>query len=92
MISNFDFTLEFDEDKCTGCQACVLACSYHRKKNFSLDEGSCIEVNRDNKEGTIKINYDSVCCDICEGEEEPLCIKFCSPGAIRIIKLIKGKY
>jgi len=82
------YDLEINEKKCTGCQACVLACSYHRSKTFSIENTSCIEVFRNNKNGDIKIHLDQSCCDMCEQEEMPLCIQFCASEAIKIVRTI----
>jgi len=80
------YCLEIDEKICTGCQACVLACSYHHSKMFGLENTGCIEVFRNNKNGDIKINLDKSCCDMCKQEKIPLCIQFCAPEAIKIIR------
>ncbi len=80
------YCLEIDEKKCTGCQACVLACSYHYSKTFSIENASCIEVFRNNKNGDIKVNIDRSCCDMCAQEEMPLCIQFCASEAIKIVR------
>ena len=82
------YCLEIDEKKCTGCQACVLACSYHSSKTFSIENASCIEVFRNNKNGDIKVNIDRSCCDMCAQEEMPLCIQFCASEAVKIVRTI----
>jgi len=73
-----------DMEACYGCRTCELACSYHHAKVFS-PELSSIKVQRDNRTGKITWSIDST-CDFCEGEEEPLCVKFCFYGGIKLEK------
>jgi len=74
-------------EKCTACMLCVLACSYHHSKKFDR-KNSNIEVNVFKKEREINIlfnkmkNEERQACDYCEGEKEPLCVKYCIPKAI----------
>jgi len=86
MNKKLSYCLEINEKKCTGCQACVLACSYYHTKMFGLENKGCIEIFRNNKSGDIKINLDQSCCNMCKQEEMPLCIQFCAPEAIKIIR------
>ncbi len=78
-----------DHEKCTLCQLCVLACSFHHAKLFNMNRAS-IEVNAYGKERKIKIiineqtEEEKLACDYCEGEREPLCIKYCIPKALNI--------
>lgn len=73
-----------DTEACYGCRACELACSYHHARVFS-PEFSSIKVSKNNKTGDIAWLIDST-CDSCEGEEEPLCVKFCFYGGISLEK------
>ena len=74
-------------DKCTSCMLCILACAYHHSKKFDRKSAS-IEVNVFKKEREINIVVHRVktnerhACDYCEGESEPLCVKYCIPKAI----------
>ena len=75
------------DEKCTGCMSCELACSFHHRKIFKPSVAS-IEVGIDEKERKIFItiyNRESerhIACDNCIGEEIPLCVRFCSIGAL----------
>ena len=69
---------------CTGCLICELACSFHHTRKFSRSKSS-IRVNKTflGKKRNIQItilNNNSTCdfcCDLCEDEDYPLCIRFC---------------
>ena len=69
---------------CRGCRVCEIFCSYHQKKAFS-PQGGAIRVNKDNRTGEIRWYKDET-CDQCINEEQPLCARFCSYGALRVIK------
>ena len=70
-----------DGKKCTGCLACELACSFHRRKEFSLENAS-IRIYSDKQCG-LHINVLTT-CDLCLREKIPLCIEFCPLGAIKL--------
>ena len=67
--------------------ACVLACSLHHARRFDRKIAS-IQVNSSKKEREIQVRIEREKggerqpCDDCRGEEEPLCVKYCSPKAI----------
>jgi len=74
---------------CTGCKSCELACSFHHKKIFQPSISS-IAVGIDERDRKISIsiyNVESgrhIACDNCIEEKIPLCVKFCSIGALRL--------
>ena len=68
-------------DKCTGCRSCELACSFHFNKVFA-PEASAIKVVRDNDNGDINLHINSR-CDLCQGEDFPLCVKYCASEALK---------
>ena len=74
---------QVDLDKCTGCRSCELACSFHNSRNFN-PMGSSIHVNLDRSTGALSLTLDST-CDYCASEEEPLCILFCTAGALHLL-------
>jgi len=71
-------------EACYGCRTCELACSFHHKRVFS-PELSSITVSRNNQNGEIGWSIGST-CDFCQGEAKPLCVKYCSYGALREVK------
>jgi len=69
---------------CYGCRICELACSFHHKRSFSPDVSS-IKALTNMRTGEVKCTIDST-CDFCEGEEQPLCKKYCLYGALKEVK------
>jgi len=83
MKTKLKYIIQINPDLCTGCQACVLACSFHHTNKFSLTDHSSIKVFRNNQNGEIKVDYDEANCDMCLDEEIPLCMQFCPIEAIQ---------
>ena len=87
------FDLKINNEKCTGCRACEIACSYHHEKTFNLKLAS-LYIHRVERDGNIAILlYKDLAekergkrfpCDQCVGEAEPLCVKYCVPAAITV--------
>lgn len=82
--------LRADAGKCYGCRTCEVMCTFHHKKAFGR-KASSIQVKRLERKGEFEIiihrskeNLRSA-CDLCEGEDIPLCVKFCSTKAITLI-------
>ena len=85
--------LQVNSEKCTGCRACEFACSYHHGKIFNPKLAS-LHIHRAEREGNVTILlYTDLTekergkrfpCDQCASEIEPLCAKYCAPGAIRV--------
>ena len=71
-------------EACTGCRMCELVCSFHHKQVFS-PELSSIKVSRNNRTSEIGLSIDNT-CDLCQGEEQPQCIKSCCFGALEEVK------
>lgn len=71
-----------DEQRCRGCNSCMLACSFHHHGTFSK-EASSIQISWDYVSGKIiwRINPN---CDLCEKESECLCIKYCPYEALSV--------
>jgi len=67
---------------CYACKTCQLVCSFHHTKAFWPDRSS-ISVFRNPQDGTIKWQMNAT-CDKCIDDEEPLCVKYCMYGALRI--------
>ena len=84
-MSAWDFVIH--PERCTGCMLCVLACSLHHAKRFDRKIAS-IEVSVSGKERKTIVSIHTVndgerrACDYCEGEKEPLCIKYCPTNVI----------
>jgi len=77
-----DKTVEIvvDLDICHSCHRCELMCSYHHSGSFSHSASSIkTRINNFTGENSYQI-LDS--CDLCNGEEEYLCAKFCPYGAL----------
>lgn len=70
-------------DACYGCRACQLICGYHQTGKFDPEKSS-IKVNRDYKSSVIRWAIDST-CDGCKNEDEPLCVRYCVYGAIKLL-------
>ncbi len=76
-------------EKCTGCRLCEVVCAFHHKKVFSRKISS-VRVKRIERKGEFEIliypeNKDGhLACDLCSGEKEPLCVRFCSTKALTI--------
>ncbi len=73
----------FDTQECGGCRTCEIACSYHHRKVFSPSISSIEVTDRPQTLGFVVSFYIAetnghLACDRCEGEDEPLCLKYCS--------------
>jgi len=70
-----------DPKRCKGCLRCELACSFHNSGHKLFSPAlSSTRVTRDAENKTITLSIDST-CDLCAGEEFPLCVKACVFGA-----------
>jgi Fe-S-cluster-containing hydrogenase component 2 len=69
---------------CYGCRACELVCAYHHSRVFA-PEGGSIKVYKDHLTGEISWTID-LTCDFCAGENQPLCIRYCTYEALIILK------
>ncbi len=87
--TEYKYTIKIIPEQCSGCQACVLACSYHFSQKFGLTNNSSIQIFRNNKNGEISITYKRTSCDMCPEEEIPLCMQFCPLDAIRFTRTKK---
>ena len=75
--------LMFETTGCEGCRTCEIACSYHHKKVFCPSISSIEVTDRPEKLGFAVSFYIAdanghLACDRCKGEDEPLCLKYCS--------------
>ena len=67
--------------KCQGCRICEAACGFHHSEHKEFNPSmSSTHISRDNDTAVISMSVDST-CDLCEGEETPLCVKYCAYGA-----------
>ena len=92
------FNIIIDEGKCTGCMSCEIACSYHHKKVFAPGISSIEIHKHGEKEESISIKLHKAVskmvskgstgkdghlpCDHCQGESEPMCVRYCASGAL----------
>ena len=85
----------FDTKDCTGCKTCAIACSYHHQGVFTLAISS-VEIKDLRQEGKFQIVFHTknasghLACDRCQGENEPLCVKYCVMR--QELKAILGSY
>jgi carbon-monoxide dehydrogenase iron sulfur subunit len=72
-------------EACYGCRTCELVCSFHHAGVFS-PELSSIRVLKNNRNAKVELSIDST-CDSCQGEPQPLCVKYCVYGALKEAKV-----
>ncbi len=89
MKTEWKYKIKITNSLCTGCQACVLACSYHHSQKFGLNGKSSMIVFKNNNDGKVEIKYDQTSCDMCPDEDIPLCMQFCPMKAINFIRTKK---
>lgn len=73
--------ITFDNQSCTGCRTCEMACSYHHAGVFQPSIAS-IEITGSANEGFKMTLHEGpqdnrAACDGCRELEEPLCVTFC---------------
>lgn len=79
-------------EACTGCLICEMACSFHHIRQYSRSQSS-VKVNKSifnpEKRPQITIFYEkersNPVCDLCHGEDSPLCIQLC-PENVLVLK------
>lgn len=79
-------TILSDEAKCTGCRACEVICAFHHTRTFSRANTS-IRVSRIEGTGEFKVRMlaeRGAPCDLCAGENAPMCVTFCASGALSV--------
>jgi Fe-S-cluster-containing hydrogenase component 2 len=80
---------------CNGCRTCELACSFHHGKVFGPSISSIEIIGNSRGEGCgisiykEKINH-HLSCDMCEGEDGFLCVKYCNVLMKNHLKKILG--
>lgn len=83
-------------ERCSGCRMCEVLCSFHHTRAFGRKRSSIL-VKREERKGEFRIvvTHENVgkngppSCNFCIDEEEALCVKFCSTGALDLQE--KGK-
>ena len=75
---------------CTRCLVCEMACSFHHVGEFSRSHSSLrVGMSVFEQDGTPQI---TICrgesgsgpmCDACEGEDSPLCVRFCPETVLK---------
>jgi carbon-monoxide dehydrogenase iron sulfur subunit len=71
-----------DPGLCNGCRTCELACSFHHTGLMS-PQLSSVQMFRSNRTAAIRWRV-LPSCDLCAGEDQPFCEKYCGCQAIRI--------
>lgn len=80
-------------EACTRCNRCVMACSFHHTRKFSLNASS-IEVGT-SLSGSVpkpRINIHleeqggHLACDSCSGEDYPFCVRFCFESVFEVAR------
>lgn len=79
---------------CTGCLICEMVCSFHHTRKYSRRHSS-IRVNKSifnlEKRTRITIAYkqenQKLVCNLCKGEDSPLCVRHCPEDVLGV----KGK-
>jgi Fe-S-cluster-containing dehydrogenase component len=75
-------SIVIDTELCTACRACELACHFHHSGRFGTSRSS-IQIQFNADVGDVTILFDAT-CDACLGEIGPLCVHFCTPGALSV--------
>ena len=71
-----------DPVQCTGCRTCELACSLHHTGAMGTSDSS-IRISRSNHTAAVGWMVEPS-CDLCPDEHQPLCVKYCQLGLIRL--------
>lgn len=78
-------------ERCTACNLCVLACSFHHEGSFGRRSTS-ISILKDEDEGRVDIvihgedTSEHLACDECRNEHRPLCVDWCPTGALFLLE------
>ncbi len=82
------YEITVDLDKCTGCKACELGCSFHLRRHYN-PEHSAIRIWMEDTEGHVDVEIindpDIAVCDGCVGEPQgEQCEYYCKPNAVTV--------